>query len=102
MSEAYKGPAIVDLMGHLRMVGFVEEVSQYGTTMLRIDIPSDPPQTHFCGGSSIYRMTPTTEEVVAKANEPPPVFARFQLTLAEPTTPGDPEAEPVRLDDIPW
>jgi hypothetical protein len=78
-TEAYSGPAIVELMGHRRIAGIVSQAEQYGTAMLRVDIPGadgEPGTTQFYGGSSIYCLTPTTDEMVAAVaarNQPAPV-----------------------------
>lgn len=85
MAESYKGWAIVELMGHRRLGGRVSQVEQYGVPMLRIDVPGVKPgddvATQFYGGSSIYCLTPTTEEMaraVALRNQPAPV-QRWEL-----------------------
>jgi hypothetical protein len=63
----YEGWAVVELMGHRRLAGYVREVSMYGTAMLRVDVPGDDPATAFAtqyyGGGSIYALTPCTEEI---------------------------------------
>jgi hypothetical protein len=63
------------------MAGRVTEVQRFGTTMLRIDIPSDPPATQFYGGASIYAVTPTTEAIArafATRTAPAPI-SRWEL-----------------------
>lgn len=78
---AYEGWAVVELMGHRRIAGLVSEVAQYGTAMIRIDVPADgegQPITQFYGGQSIYCVTPVTEEAaraVARHHHPKPVSA---------------------------
>ncbi|HEV2071060.1 MAG TPA: hypothetical protein VGR26_14820 [Acidimicrobiales bacterium] len=79
MSEPYEGWAIVELMGHRRLAGRVSEAEQYGTAMLRLDVPAVDGQqaaTQFYGGSAIYCVTPTDEEaarLVAARNAPAPI-----------------------------
>lgn len=79
--ESFEGWAIVELMGHRRIAGRVSQAEQYGTAMLRIDVPSEKPeefQTQFYGGTSIYCLTPTTEDIarrVAARSRPSPVHA---------------------------
>jgi hypothetical protein len=82
MSEqvpTYEGWAIVELMGHVRLAGRVSEESHFGVALGRIDIPTaagDSYTTQYFGGSSIYRITPTTEEIarsIAAHNQPKPV-----------------------------
>lgn len=87
--NAYEGPAIVELMGHRRIAGHVSEACQYGASMLRVDIPSEPPMTQFYGGSSIYALTPTTPEIVeamAKRISTTPPVSRYELQLPEKST----------------
>jgi hypothetical protein len=74
--------AIVELMGHVKIAGLVTEEEHFGAKLGRIDIPSgDGFVTQFFNGSSLYRLTPTTEEIargVAAANQPTPVH-RWEL-----------------------
>jgi hypothetical protein len=78
-TRPYEGWAIVELMGHRRLAGRVSQAEQYGVAMLRLDVPAtDDAQaaTQFYGGSSIYCVTPVSEEVarrVAECNSPAPV-----------------------------
>lgn len=77
-NTAYTGWAVVELMGHRRIAGHVSEAAQYGTAMIRIDVPTTEgePITQFYGGASIYCLSPVTEDVaraVALRNKPAPV-----------------------------
>lgn len=77
-STAYNGWAVVELMGHRRIAGLVSEAAQYGTAMIRIDVPAADGRitTQFYGGQSIYCLSPVTEDVaraVALRNQPAPV-----------------------------
>jgi len=95
MSEPFEGWAIVELMGHRRLAGFVSEEEHFGTAMLRLDVhglddSTDPGVTQLYGGSSVYCVTPTTEAVARTLGaklRPAPVH-RFEL-----------EADPAR---DPW
>lgn len=91
MSESekpYEGWAIVELMGHRRLGGRVSQAEQYGVAMLRVDVPGDDGEivaTRFCGGSSIYALTPCSEQAaraVAKSNRVEPV-TRWELPALE-------------------
>jgi hypothetical protein len=87
MSESFDSWAILELMGHVRMAGRVTEEERFGAKMGRIDVPGegDSFTTVYFGGSSVYRMTPTTEEVarsVAAQNKPQPVH-RWELPEPE-------------------
>ncbi len=61
---AYEGWAIVELMGHRVVAGRVQEVSQYGASQLRVDVPGSGAETavtQFYSGSAIYGLTPCDE-----------------------------------------
>ena len=84
---AYEGWALVEQMGFRQTVGKVSEAEVYGTKMLRLDVPvfgsiasADPPQvcvTRFCGGPSLYQVTPLDEEtaidMARRQSDPRPV-----------------------------
>lgn len=58
--------AVVELMGHQQIAGYVTEEPIAGTPMLRVDVPetaSSRPFTKFFGASAIYGITPTTEAI---------------------------------------
>jgi len=60
----FSGWAIVELMGHVRLAGFVTEEEHFGAKLGRIDIHNgNTVVTQFFGGGSVYRVTPTTEEI---------------------------------------
>lgn len=75
--DKFEAWAVVELMGHVRMAGRVTEEEHFGAKLGRIDIPSGEGFfTQFFGGSSVYRMTPVTEEAaraVAARSAPEPV-----------------------------
>lgn len=83
-TETFEQWAIVELMGHVRVAGRVTEEEHFGAKLGRIDIPThdDGFTTQFFGGSSVYRLTPTTEEIARKValhSQPAPVY-HFELT----------------------
>lgn len=81
--------AILELMGHVRMAGRVTEEERFGSKLGRVDVPDgDGFTTVYFGGSSVYRMTPTTEAIargVASRNKPEPVH-RWELPAPEKAT----------------
>jgi hypothetical protein len=84
-SEQWGAWAILELMGHRRIAGFVSEVELAGKGMLRIEIPTDPPATQFYSPESLYCLTPTTEELakqLAESSAPKPV-SRWELPPAK-------------------
>lgn len=70
---------LLELMGHVKMAGFVTEEERFGVKMGRIDVPAtdgEEPFTQYFGGSAVYRMTPITESMAlafATRNRPRPV-----------------------------
>lgn len=82
-APTFEGWAILELMGHRRLGGYVQEATVAGSGFLRIDVPGDgePIASQFYSPSSVYCLTPTTEEMaraVAKRNQPEPV-QRWEL-----------------------
>lgn len=69
-NKSFEGWAIIELMGHNMVAGFASEQVIAGTAMLRVDVPEvgeQPAFTKFFGGSAIYAVTPTTQEVATAA-----------------------------------
>lgn len=68
----FTGWAVLEIMGHKVVAGYVEETTLAGAPMLKITIPpkaeGDDPKTQYYGGSSIYCMTPCSEEVARVVN----------------------------------
>lgn len=99
--------AIVELMGHVRLAGRVTEEEHFGAKLGRIDIPAHDGgfTTQLFGGGSVYRITPTTEQVaraVALRNQPEPVH-RWELPAPRAVAEAEPayvqEYEPDEDDD---
>lgn len=85
-TTAYEGWAIVELFGHVKLAGRVSEADQFGTKMLRLDVPAigDAPSfTTFKGGSALYAVTPCTEEVAVAllGRLRPEPIQRYELKL---------------------
>lgn len=70
----FEGWAILEVMGHRRLAGHVSEATIAGAAMLRIDIPGKEhgqiKATQYYSGSSIFSLTPTTEELARKEANP--------------------------------
>jgi hypothetical protein len=80
-NDAFADWAILELMGHRRLGGFVREEEIAGAGLLRIDIPCEPPVTQFYSPQALYALTPTTEEIaraLAQRFRPEPVH-RYEL-----------------------
>lgn len=87
MSESlsYEGWAIVEVFGHRRLAGLVRQVNQFGTVMMRIDIPKDKDTfeaAQFYGGAALFSVTPCTKEAAREENTPRPI-ARYALPNRE-------------------
>lgn len=93
-AEPFAHWAIVELMGHRRLAGFLSEVEVAGKGFLRLDIPTgdDTSATQLYNPASVYAITPTSEETarrVAELSQPAPV-QRWEL----PPVASDTETEP--------
>lgn len=80
--------AVVELMGHVRLAGRVTEENLFGTALGRVDVPTSDTEflTQFFSGSSVYRITPVSEEAarqVARSARPAPIY-RLELTEGKP------------------
>lgn len=73
--------AIVELMGHQRMAGWVTEATIAGGSFIRIDVPDTaarPAYTRYIGPPAIFAINPTTEQIaraMAERYNPAPVNA---------------------------
>lgn len=96
--------AIVELMGHTRIAGLVTEEEHFGAKMGRIEIPKPDGggfTTQWFSGSSVYRITPTTEQIVmgmAKSSQTRPVSS-WELSLPSSTEPISPHSHEEGDDD---
>lgn len=91
-SIPFESWAILEMMGHIRTAGKVSEETRFGAVLGRCDVPGpdDTWTTFYFGGSSIFRVTPCSEEAaraVAKGNQPAPVHTyELPKALAAPTS----------------
>lgn len=83
--ERFSQWCILELMGHRRLAGLVTECQIAGHGFLRLDVPGESEDTwsvsQFYSPSSVYCMTPTTEQVgrsLATRNRPEPA-TRWEL-----------------------
>ena len=91
------GWAILELMGHRRLAGWVSEQDIGGARMLRIDVYDESAGddlesrvTQFYSASAVYALTPASERVCRRMGETLGNAARpvseFDLRLPEPTS----------------
>jgi hypothetical protein len=81
--DPFEGWAIVELMGHRRLAGHVTEQEIAGHGFLRLDVHdgNGPVTTQFYSPSSVYCLTPSTEEIARALGarlRPAPV-SRYEL-----------------------
>lgn len=79
-SKALESWAILEILGHRRLAGYLTEQQIAGAAFIRIDIPLDGGQTatQFYAPSSVYAIHPCTEEIAratAAARSAAPVNA---------------------------
>lgn len=78
-AEAFDSWALVELMGHQRIAGRVTEAEIGGCKFVRVDVPETegrPAMTKYLGPSSIYAITPMSEETgraTASRIDPAPI-----------------------------
>lgn len=97
MPDNFEGWAIVEIMGHRRLAGHVQEQEIAGSGFLRLDIPSDPLATQFYSPASIYCVTPTTEEIARRLASRLSVAPVHRWELPAPES--DTEVEDPEFDD---
>ena len=83
--ETFEGWAVLELMGHRKLAGYVREQVVAGAAMVRIDVPGPKGEsitaTQFYSPAAVYCITPVTEELarkVAVSYQPAPV-SRYDL-----------------------
>lgn len=61
--------AIIELMGHVKYGGQVSKDNQFGTAMLRVDVPQQDGTfvSQLINPSSLYRLTMCSEELARSA-----------------------------------
>lgn len=93
----FEGYAIVELMGRSVIAGYVSEQVIAGAAMLRVDVPETDhagPFTKFFGGSAVFGITPTTEDIARRA------ASRINVRPVEPWIVPTPAARPVLVDSL--
>jgi hypothetical protein len=124
MNDPLEGWAIVELMGHRRLAGFVTEQEIAGQSFLRLDVPGpahpeddedDGPAVSLKGGfeggvtqfyspQAVYCITPTTQDIavtLGRRSSPAPV-SRYELEPPKPDPWHDSDDEEMPDDDDPF
>ena len=104
--EKFDQWAIVEVMGHKKYAGRVTEQQIAGAGLVRVDVPevvlgekTHPPYSKLIGPSSIYCITPVTEELAKKAaariayesGDPLPVYIPTERQLPATVPAGESE-----------
>lgn len=95
--------AIVELMGHVRYGGMVSKDNQFGTAMLRIDVPQADGTfvSQLINPASLYRLTMCSEDLAraaAKKGNPAPMYSwevSHLLLAPADSTPDQDEDSPI-------
>lgn len=66
-ADRFETWAILELMGHRKLAGYLTEQEIAGQGFLRIDVPTTPPVTQYYHPKAVYGITPTTEETARRA-----------------------------------
>ena len=65
-SPKFESWAILEIMGHVKLAGFVSEQTIAGSAFIRIDVPGQGAVdgfTRYFGSGSVYSLSPVTEEI---------------------------------------
>lgn len=104
-TEGFDSWALVELMGHQRIAGRVTEAEIGGSKFVRVDVPETtgrPAMTKFLGPSSIYAITPMTEETaraISPRIDPAPIQAYDAQRLVDMMNAGTPKELPHAVVD---
>ena len=85
-STAFSGPAVVEIMGHVRVAGMVREETIFGQALIRVDVPAVDGHaafTRYYHPQSLYSLCPCDEATmlaVAKHERHPPM-ERWQMPI---------------------
>jgi hypothetical protein len=84
-STSYEGWSVLELMGHRRLIGYVQEATLAGAPFLRIDVlTKDGQSTQYYSAAAVYALTPTTEETARRAASLSSVAPISRWELPEP------------------
>jgi hypothetical protein len=83
----FEGWAIIELMGHRKLGGYLSEQTIAGAAFVRIDvvnIDGTAIATQFYSASAVYCITPTTQDVATAfgTNHKPEPVTRWELPSA--------------------
>lgn len=101
----FEGWAVLELMGHRRLVGYVRETTLAGAGVLRIDVlntvggGSAEPATQFYPPSALYCLTPCTEEAARRCVERPAGFHMAVLPFGLSTSDDEDDDEVIEPED---
>lgn len=88
---SFEGWAILEVMGHRKLAGYLSEQVIAGASFIRLDVmqpDGTPILTQYYNPASVYCITPTTQILASKLavkNQPAPV-TRWELSLPPPAS----------------
>lgn len=94
VTEKFDTWAVLELFGHQRLAGRVQEQSIGGASFVRVDVPKNQTEfayTRYYNPSAIYSISPVPEEIaraVAKKIDNPPVY-KWEIEQPALTAPAD-------------
>lgn len=98
----FPGWAIVEVMGHNRFAGYVSQEIFAGLAFIRIDVPeteSTKAFTKLVGPSSIFGITPCSEEVARRAVNAFRAAPHYLIDIDKPGLVETNTIAPVKEDD---
>lgn len=107
MTDNFDEWAILEILGHRRLGGRVSEATIAGASFLRIDVPEadgQPAMTQYYAPSSVYALTPTTEDIARRAAalfRPAPI-SRWELAAAPSERPAQTVVDSYDDEDGPF
>lgn len=99
-AEKFEGWAILELMGHRKLAGYLREQDVAGAAFISIDVPGPDGAsvaTQFYAPGAVYCITPTTEDLarrVARASQPGRRRPRPRRATIDRVVPAAPIASP--------
>lgn len=75
----FEGWCILEIMGHRKLGGYIQEANMYGASFIRLDTFTEQGEvgaTQFYNPTAVYAITPTTQEIAIAfglSHQPAPV-----------------------------
>lgn len=86
VKEQFGTWATLELFGHVRLQGYVQECDLFGTTMVQIDVideDGNQGETRYYGAAAVYSCRPCSEEEIRREIEQRRQWAARRAALME-------------------